>query len=366
MTPQPPKRSNQSDAAALDEVEELSTSLSTIAPAGRLRARLLQRDPHSGPALDETLVATAAWLANKDPDIRADQLGQLRSWLRHCEREHVHPLRAQVWDVIRWLDSLAPGRTPTAVPSALASLRSWYSQLHHRGICASHPAADLCRAPTVAAHEPSGTHGVSASATLVDYAEGHAVACGDETEWNETNWRDAALIAIWFHTAIAPPALLDLDLAELQWKPGTTHAPERGAAWHGDHERDRVPLAGQPARLLVRYLTRRAARQRLPLEQLLGPLLATAPLQRTPDQRLTDMEVINILARFAPECGLPPRAGLTPCPTGHTDADHRPAPRTIHAPGDADGEPSGAPLRWGALTIKSHRGDQPIAGPVIS
>ncbi|GII33011.1 hypothetical protein [Planotetraspora mira] len=356
MTPYLPKRAYQSDAAAvLDNAEEVRRILQTIASDGRFRVRLVACDRHSGLALDETLAATAAWLGNKSPVLRADQLRQLRSWLHHCEREGVHPLDPQVWDVIRWLDSLAPDRTPMAVSSALATLRSWYSRLYHGGLCTRHPAIDLRCAPAAPTLDLTGAHCVSASAALVDYAEWRALTHGDETAWSERNWRDAALVAIWFHTAIAPPPLLDLDLADLQWTPETKQAPHRSVAWHGDYEGGRLPLTAQPACLLLRYLTHRAARQHLPLEQLSGPLFATAPRRLSPEQRLTDMEVINILARLSAECGLPCRASLTPCPTGHTEAD-RPLPGTTNAYGDDGGEPAVAPQRRGALTIKSHGG----------
>ncbi|WP_436763158.1 hypothetical protein [Streptosporangium sp. V21-05] len=264
-------------------------------------AHLPFADPQSAATLDLTVQATADWLADRPDHARAAHLEGIRSWLSHCQKTHVNPLTATPWDVIYWVSTSK--RSETSMPPAkrAASVRLWYAHLVQHRVCV--------RDPTQGVQFPSGeparprvrVHGVLASAVLVDYADARASDDGSEGAW-----RDAALVAMWFYTEIAPPPLLAYELSALRLTVGELWLVKADSS-------DRVPLSGHADRLVRGYLERRSARLGRHWEQLRGPLLATTPAEEggTGDLPLTSARVLIIVRALAEHCGLPHRPRLS-------------------------------------------------------
>ncbi|MGC5015690.1 hypothetical protein ACLQ2R_33425 [Streptosporangium sp. DT93] len=260
--------------------------------------------------LDLAMRATADWLAGKQGNTRVSHLEDVRSWLSHCQNGRVNPLRATPWDIIWWIKGLERSAAAVPVGKRVASVHSWYVHLLHQRICRRDPTEGV-QLPSAEPLRPRvRAHTMMASAVLVDYADACASECGTEMADEvvaERAWRDAALLAVWFYTEIAPPALLAVELSALRSIPGGLRLVKPG-------DGEAVVLAEHADRLVRGYLERRGARLRQRWGQLRGPLLATTPAEEggLADLPLTGTRVLAILRALADHCGLPHRPRLSP------------------------------------------------------
>ncbi|MGH3242394.1 MAG: tyrosine-type recombinase/integrase [Spirillospora sp.] len=263
---------------------------------------------------------TAAWLRGQNSDAtRRAYYRDLAGWLDYCARTRLDPRAARRADVDDWSASMTVGvrgavRPPSAATRArrLAAVSSWYTYLQSNDV-ADHNPTLLVRRPSsaqiAASARKAPTLSVPETARLLDTAEARAADSGTEAAW-----RDAAVVALLFYTALRVSAFTEADLADLGTEAGYR------VLWHrakgkGPEGRDYVRLDGELCRVLDTYLALRARRHpdgTCPP----GPLLVTTPHPYDPakpgGKRLTQRDVTNILRRQAELAGLPAASRLTP------------------------------------------------------
>ncbi|MQY08921.1 tyrosine-type recombinase/integrase [Actinomadura macrotermitis] len=257
---------------------------------------------------------TAAWLRNLKSDAtRRGYYRDLAGWLDYCNRTMLDPLDARRADIDDWSASMtvaAPhgGTRPAGVSTRarrLAAVSSWYTYLQSNDVTDRNPtrlasrpsaseiSANARKAPTLSAPE---------TALLLDTAESRAAELGTEAAW-----RDAAVIALLFYTALRVSAITGADLSDL-----STEAGYR-ILWHstkgkGPDGRDYVRLDGELCRVLDTYIAVRGGSG--------GPLLVTTPhpydASKPGGKRLTQRDVTNIMRKLAGLAGLPAAARLSP------------------------------------------------------
>lgn len=263
---------------------------------------------------------TAAWLRSQSSDAtRRAYYRDLAGWLDYCARTGLAPRAARRADVDDWSASMTVNvggrsRPPSAATRArrLAAVSSWYTYLQSNDVTDRNPTL-LVKRPTsaqiAASARKAPTLGVAETALLLDTAEGRAVDLNTEAAW-----RDAAVIALLFYTALRVSAFTGAELADL-----ATEAGYR-VLWHdtkgkGPDGRDYVRLDGELCRVLDAYLAVRAARHPDGVTPP-GPLLVTTPhpydRSKPGGKRLTQRDVTNILRRQAELAGLPDASRLSP------------------------------------------------------
>ncbi|WP_433323203.1 tyrosine-type recombinase/integrase [Spirillospora sp. CA-294931] len=264
---------------------------------------------------------TAAWLRSQNSDAtRRAYYRDLAGWLDFCARTGLDPLAARRADADDWTASMtAMTRTGATRPASsatrarrLAAVSSWYTYLQSNDVADRNPtllasrpssaqiAASARKAPSLSAAE---------TAQLLDTAEGRA-----REQDTEAAWRDAAVIALLFYTALRVSAITGAGRDDLSTEAGYRVLWYR-AKGKGPDGRGYVRADGELARVLDTYLTVRARRHAdgdLPA----GPLIVTTPHPYDPnkpgDKPLTQRDVTNILRRIAKQAGLPAASRLTP------------------------------------------------------
>ncbi|REF00771.1 tyrosine-type recombinase/integrase [Thermomonospora umbrina] len=264
---------------------------------------------------------TAAWLRGQNSDAtRRAYYQDLAGWLAHCAHAGLDPLTARRADVDDWTVTMTAavrggGSRPAGAATKarrLAAVSSWYRYLQSNDAAERNPTL-LVKRPTSAEIEAASrrapTLGVQETAALLDAAESRA-----HREDTEAAWRDAAVIALLFYTALRVSAITGADIADL-----TTEAGYRilrhGLKGRGPAGRGYVRLDGELTRVLDLYLEARSRRHPDGVRPA-GPLVVTTPHPHDPgkpgDKRLTQRDVTNILRRHAHRAGLPAAARLTP------------------------------------------------------
>lgn len=263
---------------------------------------------------------TAAWLRSQRSDAtRRGYYRDLAAWLDYCARTGLDPRAARRADVDDWSASMTVSvrgrsRPPSAATRArrLAAVSSWYTYLQSNDVADRNPTLLVKRpssAQIAASARKAPTLGAAETARLLDTAEGRAAELGTEAAW-----RDAAVIALLFCTALRVSAITGADLADLDTEAGY-RVLRYAAKGKGPDGRDYVRLDGELCRVLDAYLAVRGARHpggACPP----GPLLATTPhphdRSKTGGKRLTQRDVTNILRRLAGLAGLPAASRLSP------------------------------------------------------
>ncbi len=263
---------------------------------------------------------TAAWLRGQRSDAtRRGYYRDLAGWLDYCARTGLDPRTARRADIDDWSASMTVtvngrSRPPSAATHArrLAAVSSWYTYLQSNDVTDRNPTL-LVRRPSsaqiAASARKAPTLSPTETARLLDTAEGRAAALGTEAAW-----RDAAVIALLFYTALRVSAITGADLADLDTEAGYRVLRYR-AKGKGPDGRDYVRLDGELCRVLDAYLAVRAGRHpdgvRPP-----GPLLVTTPhpydRAKPGGKRLTQRDVTNVLRRSARSAGLPNASRLSP------------------------------------------------------
>lgn len=263
---------------------------------------------------------TAAWLRKLKSDAtRRAYFRDLAAWLDYCHRTRLDPLAARRADVDDWsatmtVSTRSGGTRPPGLSTRarrLAAISSWYTYLQSNEVAERNPmrlverpssteiAAAARRAPTLSPAE---------TALLLDTSETRAARLDTEAAW-----RDAAVVALLFYTALRVSAITGADVADLDTEAGYRILRHR-LKGKGPDGRDYVRVDGELCRVLDTYLAVRARRSsEVPLA---GPLLVTTPHPYDPTKpggkRLTQRDVTNILRRQAELAGLPAAARLTP------------------------------------------------------
>ncbi|MFV2172897.1 tyrosine-type recombinase/integrase [Actinomadura sp. LOL_016] len=262
---------------------------------------------------------TAAWLRSQSSDAtRRAYYRDLAVWLDYCARTGLDPCAARRADIDDWSASMTVnvrGRSqpPSAATRArrLAAVSSWYTYLQSNDITERNPTV-LVKRPTsaqiAASARKAPTLSVTETALLLDTTERRAADQGTEAAW-----RDAAVTALLFYTALRVSAFTSADLTDLDTEAGYR------VLWHsakgkGPNGRDYVRLDGELCRVLDAYLSVRADRHGGSCPP--GPLLVTIPhafdRSKPGDKRLTQRDVTNILRRQARLAGLPAASKLSP------------------------------------------------------
>jgi site-specific recombinase XerD len=263
---------------------------------------------------------TAAWLRSQRSDAtRRGYYRDLAGWLDYCARTGLDPRAARRADIDDWSASMTVtvggrSRPPSAATRArrLAAVSSWYAYLQSNDVTDRNPTL-LVRRPSsaqiAASARKAPTLGVAETAQLLDTAESRAVELDTEAAW-----RDAAVIALLFYTALRVSAFTGADLTDLDTEAGY-RVLRHTAKGKGPDGRDYVRLDGELCRVLDSYLAARAGRHPDGVTPP-GPLLVTTPhpydRSKPGDKRLTQRDVTNILRRQATLAGLPTAARLSP------------------------------------------------------
>ncbi|MEU6745348.1 site-specific integrase [Spirillospora sp. NPDC046719] len=310
--------------AALSPALEAAGAATTAGPAadpiGQAVALLPALPPDDPGDRYGLRLLTAAWLRAQNSDAtRRGYYRDLAGWLDYCARTALEPRAARRADIDDWSASMTVtvgghSRPPSAATRArrLAAVSSWYTYLQSNDITDRNPTL-LVKRPTsgqiAASARKAPTLSVTETALLLDTTEGRAVDLGTEAAW-----RDAAVIALLFYTALRVSALTGAAFADLSTEAGY-RVLWYSAKGKGPDGRDYVRLDGELCRVLDAYLTVRANRHPDGIPPT-GPLLVTTPHPYDPtkpgDKRLTQRDVTNILRRQARLAGLPAAPRLSP------------------------------------------------------
>lgn len=258
---------------------------------------------------------TVLWLeADKSEHTRRAYYADLAAWLTWCERTGLDPLAARRADVDAWKATITvTGRggavrpaAPGSVARKLAAISSWYRYLQSNDVTTSNPMAAV-RRPRANPAQPLPALDEDSVVTLLDHAD--ARARGNDSE---ASWRDAALLSVLFYTGLRVSGITTATVGDLGQDAG--HPILRYQKKGGT--RDFVPLVPAALQPLRRYLELRAARERVTVNQLTGPLLVTSPHRHRADrpggQALTQRDVWNTLRTLARQAGLAAADTITP------------------------------------------------------
>ncbi|RAY14107.1 hypothetical protein DPM19_17705 [Actinomadura craniellae] len=308
-------------------------SLAVPAPAGlpaadpadprRLRAALtaavalLPALPAADPA-DRYGVAplTVLWLESLPSHAtRRAYYRDLTNWLDWCRRTMLDPLAARRADVDAWKalqtatghDQVARPAKPATVARRLSAVSSWYAYLLTNDACDRNPAAAVKPPKVAGTTTKAPVLSEEQTARLLDHAEHRAATLNTEAAW-----RDAAVVALLFYTAVRVSAITGATTADLDTEAG--YRVLRFAKKGGG--RDYVRLDGEVLRPLTTYLRLRATRLGVAAEELDGPLLATTPHPHDPakpgGKPLRQRDVSTTLRTLASQAGLPVAARISP------------------------------------------------------
>lgn len=258
---------------------------------------------------------TMLWLkADKSEHTQRAYYADLAGWLSWCERTGLDPLRARRADVDAWKLTLSvTGRdgaprpaAPSTVARTLAGVSSWYRYLQSNDVTERNPFAAAGR-PKRDRTSPLPALDENATARLLDHVEGRARRLATEAAW-----REAALVALLFYTGLRVSGITGATVADLGTDAG--HTILRYTAKGG--RRDFVPLVAPALRPLRHYLDLRADRRQCGLDDLSGPLLATAPhaydRSKPGGKPLRQRDVWQTLRKLAAEAGIPGADTISP------------------------------------------------------
>jgi integrase/recombinase XerD len=258
---------------------------------------------------------TVLWLeADKSAHTRRAYYADLAAWLTWCARTGLDPLAARRADVDAWKATITvTGRNgtirnaaPSSIARKLAAISSWYRYLQSNDATSTNPMAAVQR-PKTNTTGPLPALDENSVAVLLDHTEARAHA-----NHSEVSWRDAALVSMLFYTGLRVSAITTATIGDLGHDAGHTilRYHKKGGT------RDFVPLVPAVLEPLRRYLELRTAREQVAIDQLGGPLLATAPHRYRADlpggQALTQRDVWNTLRTLAQQAGITAARTISP------------------------------------------------------
>ncbi|RKR93137.1 site-specific recombinase XerD [Micromonospora pisi] len=255
---------------------------------------------------------TEAWLRNRrlSEHTRAAYRRDIAGWLTWCAGRDLDPLRATFLDVNSYgrdLESTVDPRsgrslTPATVARKLSALSSWYDFLARLRAVDANPVSGADR-PRVS-RDHSATVGMTPD-------EVDALLAAADADTGPTAARNRVALAFLADLGLRVGELVSLDLSDLGYERG--HRSIRFVG-KGGRARRRALTPGT-AYALDAYLRDRAATERMPVEQLSGPLLVTGT-----GGRLDRHAVFRLVRRLARLAGIPAWAKLSPHSLRHAFA----------------------------------------------
>lgn len=255
---------------------------------------------------------TEAWLANRrlSEHTRAAYRRDITGWLAWCASRELDPLAATFLDVNaygRALEATVDPRggrplSPATVARKLSALSSWYDFLVKLRAVEANPVAGADR-PWVD-RDHSSTIGLTAQ-------EVDALLAAADADTTATAERNRAALTLLADLGLRVGELVSLDIADLGYERG--HRSVRFVG-KGGRARRRALTPGT-AHAVDAYLAARAAAERVPVDQLTGPLLVTAS-----GARLDRHAVFRLVRRLARAAGIPAWAKLSPHSLRHAFA----------------------------------------------
>lgn len=279
-------------------------SHSTPTPATRRSSRLAVTH---GPA-----EFTEAWLHNRrlSEHTRAAYRRDITGWLAWCEARQLDPLTVTFVDVnayARTLESTVDPRTGRPLTAAtvarkLSALSSWFDFLYRLGVVATNPVS--------AADRPRVNRDHSATVGLAPH-EVSALLAAAEAETGPTAARNRAAVALLADLGLRVGELVSLNVTDLGQERG-----HRSIRFIGKGGRPRRrALSPGCGHAIDAYLAVRAANERVPVDQLTGPLLVTST-----GARLDRHAVFRLVRRLARAAGISAWAKLSPHSLRHAFA----------------------------------------------
>jgi site-specific recombinase XerD len=276
------------------------TAAAALPPAGTLAHR---------DALD---AFTDGWLANRrlSEHTRAAYRVDVGRWLDWCRGRDLDPMAATFVHINAYARDLeqtvAAGRagplSPATVARMLSGLSSWYGFLVKLGALAGNPVAGADR-PRVS-RDQSTTRGLTA-------AEVDALLAAAAADRGPAAARNLAAVAVLADLGLRVGELVGLDLGDLGAERG--HRVIRFTGKGGQPRRRALTPASTAA--LDTYLAGRAAAAGVPVDELAGPLFATAT-----GARWDRHAVLRLVRRLAAAAGIPAAADLSPHSLRHAFA----------------------------------------------
>ncbi|MEU5789901.1 tyrosine-type recombinase/integrase [Micromonospora purpureochromogenes] len=255
---------------------------------------------------------TEAWLRNRrlSEHTRAAYRRDIAGWLAWCAARELDPLHANFLDVNAYgrdLEATLGARTgrpltPATVARKLSALSSWYEFLVKLRAVEANPVSGADRPRVDRDH--SATVGLTPE-------EVDALLAAADTDTGPTASRNRAAIALLADLGLRVGELVSLNLDDLGAERG--HRSVRFVG-KGGKPRRRALTPGT-AYAVDAYLADRAAAQGVGVEQLTGPLLATAT-----GGRLDRHSVFRLVRRLALAAGIPAAAKLSPHSLRHAFA----------------------------------------------
>lgn len=245
-----------------------------------------------------------AWLVSfTSPHTRAAYGADLDQWLAFCAAAGLNPLgaaRVHGDAFARWLDAGPAPLAPRTLARKLSAISSWYGYATEEGVIPANPFARV-RRPKVERFQ-SETAGLTED-------EARAMVAAADAAPGLTGLRTAAFIRLMIELGPRVSEALAATLADLGHQRG-----HRTLRIVGKGQKTRVRnLPPATAAALDAYLAARAAAAGVTVEELSGPLFATAsgrPLDRADAYRL--------VVKIAKSAGL--AAKVTPHALRHTFA----------------------------------------------
>lgn len=279
-------------------------SRSTLTPATRRSSRLAAI---RGPA-----DFTEEWLRNRrlSEHTRAAYRRDITGWLTWCESQQLDPLTVTFVDVnayARALESTVDPRTGRLLTAAtvarkLSALSSWFDFLCRLGAVATNPVS--------AADRPRISRDHSATVGLAPH-EVNALLAAAEADTGPTAARNRAALALLADLGLRVGELVSLDVTDLGRERGHRSIRFTGK---GGRPRRRA-LSPGCGHALDAYLAIRAATEKVPVDQLTGPLLVTST-----GARLDRHAVFRLVRRLARAAGIAAWAKLSPHSLRHAFA----------------------------------------------
>ncbi|MFC4118092.1 tyrosine-type recombinase/integrase [Nonomuraea zeae] len=247
---------------------------------------------------------TMAWLLSYDsPNTRASYRREIERWFSFCAETGLDPLQARkshgnVYK--RWLE-LQAGKPipPKTMNLRISAVSSWYDYLYDEDVIDANRFKGTRRPKVNRQH--SETVGLTrAQARDVLHAADH--------DHGRERQRTAALIRLLMETGIRETEALAAQLTDLGYERG--HRTLRIVGKGARPKTRKVPPAAAYA--IEVYLTKRAERAGVMVEQLAGPLFATST-----GRRLDRKDVYELVVRVGRQAGID---GLHPHKLRHTFA----------------------------------------------
>lgn len=255
---------------------------------------------------------TEAWLRNRrlSEHTRAAYRRDITGWLSWCADRALDPLTATFLDVNeygRTLESTVDPRTGRPLTAAtvarkLSALSSWFDFLHRLGAVVTNPVSAADR-PRVS-RDHSATIGLAPD-------EVSALLAAAEADTGPTAARNRVALALLADLGLRVGELVSLDVTDLGRERGHRSVRFTGK---GGRARRRA-LSPGCGHALDAYLAVRAATERVPVEQLTGPLLVTST-----GARLDRHAVFRLVRRLARTAGIAAWAKLSPHSLRHAFA----------------------------------------------